>query len=56
MPEEKRWLTAAGVGVVIALVIITGPPTVGLLRSTAALTTLADLLRGGVGVVSHFMS
>ncbi|HEY1377751.1 MAG TPA: hypothetical protein VGF55_13210 [Gemmataceae bacterium] len=53
IPEDRRWLTAAGVGVVAALAVVAGLPGVGLLRSTAALTSLADVLRGGAAAVSQ---
>ena len=56
LPEEKRWVTAAGVGLLVTLVIVAGLPSVGLLRSTVALTSLADFLRGGVSVVSQLTS
>lgn len=56
IPEENRWLTAAGVGLLVTLVIVVGLPGVGLLRSTVALTSLAELLRGGVTAVSQLTS
>jgi hypothetical protein len=56
LPAEKRWLTAAGIGLLVTLVIVVGLPGVGLFRSAVALTSLADILRGGVGVVSQLTS
>jgi hypothetical protein len=56
VPPEKRWVTAAGVGLLVALAIIVGLPGIGIVRSTMALTSLADILRGGVTAVSQFTS